>query len=225
MSEIRNINPNKYNKNGHAIILRKITKPEVIKLNRYLLMAVLALMAMIMVLGFLVIPNSNGLLRAGAAEQNTTEIYNLPMNPAVSAEIKMLKAQLVGLISGSIESKIRILENSIRTGIIASTDMGTIQDLKNDVKVLKTYSETGAGRLIAQPELEKKSRAANLANEQLLKEISQLKGLVYISIVSCGLMLAAIGGVWLNGRYRFLGHDNESENMNIARKMLGRKDT
>ncbi len=217
MSEIRNINPNKYNKNGHAIILRKITQPEVIKLNRYLLMAVLALMAMILFLGFLLIPSSNNLLRSTAANPNTAEIYNLPMNPVVSAEINMLKAQLVGLISGSIESKIRTLENSIRTGIIASTDMGTIQDLKNDVKVLKTYSATGAGRLIAQPELET-PQAGTIANEQLLKEISQLKGLVYISIVSCGLMLAAIGGVWLNGRYRYLGHDVESESK--ARKFL-----
>ena len=222
MSDIRNINPNKYNKNGQAIILRKITQPEVVKLNRYLLMAVLALMAVVILLGLLLIPNSNSLLRVSVAKQNPPEIYNVPMNPAVSVEINMLKAQLVGLVSGSIESKVRILENSIRTGIISSTDMGTIQDLKNDLQVLKTYSETGAGRLIAQPELESsehRNPTAAIVNEQLLKEISHLKGLVYISIVSCGLMLAAVGGVWLKSQYRHLGYD-ESENQ--AKKMLGK---
>lgn len=223
MSDIRNINPNKYNNKGQAIILRKITQPEVGRLNRYLLMAVLALMAVIILLGFLLIPNSNNLLRVSVAKQNPPEIYNVRMNPAVSAEINMLKAQLVGLISGSIESKVRILENSIRTGIISSTDMGTIQDLKNDLHVLKTYSETGAGRLIAQPELElsvNRNPATAAVNEQLLKEVSQLKGLVYISIVSCGLMLAAVGGVWLKSHYHHLGYDDKSENQ--ASKMLGK---
>ena len=215
MSDIRNINPNKYNNKGQAIILRKITHPNEVKLNRSLMIIVLALMSVIILMGFLLIPDSNRLLQASEAKRNSAELYTVSMNPAVSVEINMLKAQLVGLISGSIESKLRILENSIRTGVISSTDMGTIQDLKNDLKVLKTYSETGAGRLIAQPELElsnNKNQGAVLANEQLLVEISQLKSLIYISIASCGLMLAAVGGVWIKSRYHHLEYEDDSDN-------------
>jgi hypothetical protein len=100
-----------------------------------------------------------------------------------------LKGQFVGLVSGSIESKLRSLEESIRQGSVSSS-LGTIEDLKNDVKVLRTYSEPA------------KKEKVTIANEQLMQEMSELKHLVYLTLASCGLMLAAVGGIWFKNRYR-----------------------
>jgi NAD(P)H-hydrate repair Nnr-like enzyme with NAD(P)H-hydrate epimerase domain len=72
----------------------------------------------------------------------------------------------------------------------ASTALGTIEDLKNDVKVLRSYSEPVKQKDVA------------IANEQLIKEMSELKRLVYVTLASCGLMLAAIAGIWIKNRCR-----------------------
>lgn len=211
-----NNNSETYGTKRQTVILRKMTHPGLLKANRYLMWGVISLMTAVVLLGFMMFP-TNSLLRSYEAKQLPRQVYNAPMNPVVSAEINTLKGQLVGLISGSIESKLRSLEFNIRSGKVSSTDLGTIQDLKNDVKVLKTYSETGAGRLIAQPYLEKKS--ATVVNHQLLKEVSQLKDLIYFSIASCGLMFAAVGGIWLQGRYRLNYSEDERKTDN---KLLGK---
>ena len=109
-------------------------------------------------------------------------------NPALSDEINVLKGQLVGLVSGSIESKLRILEDSIRTGSV-NASLGTIQDLKNDVEVLKSYSRPETKTVV------------NPVNQQLVEEVTHLKRLIYLTIASCSLMLAAIAGFWIKKRY------------------------
>ena len=113
----------------------------------------------------------------------------------------MLKGQLIGLISGSIESKLRTLEVNVRSGSVSASDLGVIQDLKNDLQVLKTYSATGAGRLIADPYVQPKGGQREMSN-QLLNEVSNLKQLIYLSLASCGLMFSAICGVWIRQSMR-----------------------
>ena len=66
-----------------------------------------------------------------------------------------------------------------------------LKDLKNDIKVLRSYSEPV-----------KKLKATTIPNEQLMQEMSELKHLVYLTLASCGLMLAAVGGIWFKNRYR-----------------------
>ncbi len=212
-----NNNSETYSTKKQTVILRNTAHPGQLMSNRYLIWGVISLMAAVVLLGFMMFP-ANSLIRSYEAAQMPAQSYNVPMNPAVTAEINALKGQLVGLISGSIESKLRSLESSIQSGKVSSTDLGTIQDLKNDVKVLKTYSETGAGRLIAQPYLEQKRATA--VNHQLLNEVSQLKDLIYFSIASCGLMLAAVGGIWLQGRHR-LNYSGTDESKS-DKKLLGK---
>jgi hypothetical protein len=142
-------------------------------------------MVVILVGGFLLIPTDNFLTRYKNATANET--YASEMNPVFSAEVNALKGQLVGLVSGSIESKLNALEESIRIGSVASS-IGTIEDLKNDLKVLRAYSEPA-----------KKANGV-VSNEQLMQEMSQLKRLIYLTIASCGLMLAAVAGIWVKNR-------------------------
>jgi hypothetical protein len=105
-----------------------------VKANRLLLLVASSLMLIVLVMGFLLLPADDMLVNFKPKKEAVSEVYAI-QNPALTAEINTLKGQLVGLVSGSIESKLRTLEQSIRMGQM-NTSLGTIQDLKNDIRVL-----------------------------------------------------------------------------------------
>ena len=169
---------------SEIVVLQRIPSHQgLMKVNRWLMAMVFFLMTVIVIAGFFMLP-ANDLTRYKKPEVTVVE-----MNPVLSAEVNTLKGQFVGLVSGSIESKLRSLEESVRLGTVSSA-LGTIEDLKNDVKVLRSYSEPA-----------KKEKVA-LSNEQLMQEMSELKRLIYVTLASCGLMLAAITGILFKNRYR-----------------------
>ena len=169
---------------SEVVVLQRIPLHQgLMKVNRWLMAMVFFLMTVIVIAGFFLIPTSD-VTRFKKSETTIVE-----MNPVLSAEVNTLKGQFVGLVSGSIESKLRSLEESIRLGTV-SNSLGTLEDLKNDVKVLRSYSEPV------------KKDKATIPNEQLIKEMSELKRLIYMTLASCGLMLAALVGIWFKNRYR-----------------------
>jgi hypothetical protein len=173
-----------------VVVLQNIPHHQgLVRANRFLLLLASLLMVIVFVLGFLLLPTDNMLDDFKSSPQDNSVAYAI-QNPVLSAEINTLKGQLVGLISGSIESKLRILEQSVRTGSITAS-LGTIQDLRNDVRVLRSYSSVAEKKEVEKP-----------VNEALLKEVSQLKDLIYLTLASCGLMIAAIGGIWVRNRSR-----------------------
>ncbi len=181
---------------SEVVVLQRIPSHQgLMKVNRWLMATVFFLMTVIVTAGFFIFPD-NDVTSYKKYEANIAD-----MNPVLSAEVNTLKGQFVGLVSGSIESKLRTLEQSIRMGTVSNA-LGTIEDLKNDVKVLRAYSEPV-----------KKEKVA-IANEQLMREMSELKHLIYVTLASCGLMLAAVASIWIKNHYllphkeaiiRFLG--------------------
>ena len=169
---------------SEIVVLQRIPSHQgLMKVNRWLMAMVFFLMTLIVIAGFFIFP-ANDVSRYKKSEATVAE-----MNPVLSAEVNTLKGQFVGLVSGSIESKLRSLEESVRLGTVSSA-LGTIEELKSEVKVLRSYSEPV-----------KKEKVA-LSNEQLMQEMSELKHLVYATLASCGLMLAAVAGIWFKNRYR-----------------------
>ncbi len=172
------------------VVLQRIPSHQALmKVNRWLTAIIFILMVVIIVAGFYLIPNQD------VSRLKSSDIKISEPNPVLSAEVNTLKGQFVGLVSGSIESKLRTLEESIRVGSV-SNSLGTLEDLKNEVQVLKSYSESA------------KVVPSTVPNEQIVQEMHSLKRLVYLTLASCGLMLAAIGGVWLNNRYRLPKKEN-----------------
>jgi hypothetical protein len=160
---------------------------QLMKVNRRLYVLVFLLMLAVMVLGFLFMPNTDGI--SAVKKISIAKIASEGTNPAVSSEVNALKGQLIGLLSGTIESKLKTLEDSVRSGTVDNS-LGTIADLKNDIKVLRTYSDTP-----------KKSEAV-VSSVQLAEEVTHLKHLIYMSLASCGLMFVAAAGVWVKYRRR-----------------------
>lgn len=157
-----------------------------VKVNRWLLYAVFFLMSVIVIAGFLLFPSDD---LTDYKKLNPTKVYADQMNPVLSAEVNTLKGQFVGLVSGSIESKLRTLEESVRLGT-APDSLLTIEELRSDVKALRAYSDD--------PNNDK----VKIPNEQLMAEMSALKRLVYLSLASCGLMFVAFAGIWIKNRHR-----------------------
>jgi cell division protein FtsB len=189
MSDMPEINLDDVNTDKHEIVyLRAHQHQALMKANRFLLMLVLALMAAVFLLGFILLPKQN-LLTEIQKHQAISTAY-ATQNPVLSAEISALKGQLFGLLSGSIDSKLRALEENIKKGSVADS-LETIQDLKGDVKILTTYSVDSPAKV-----------EGAAVNQVLIKELNDIKDLVYLTFVSCGLMIAAIAGVWLRNRHR-----------------------
>lgn len=175
-------------KNSQIVVLQKIPAHQGLrKVNRGLLAGVFLLMTVIFIAGFLWLPDEDFL--SSYKKATASKAPAAQMNPVLSAEVNTLKSQLVGLVSGSIESKLRTLEESIRSGTITHS-LGTIEDLKNDVKVLRSYSDSA------------EKEPVTLDKEQLMQEMLHLKHLIYLSLVSCGLMLAAIAGICIKNLNR-----------------------
>jgi hypothetical protein len=160
---------------------------QLMKVNKMLLGAVFFLMLIVMVLGFVFIPSSNEVI--GYKKISVSTIAAEGMNPVVSAEVNTLKGQLIGLVSGSIEGKLKTLEQSVKLGSVDNS-LGTIADLKNDIKVLRSYSDMS------------KKEEVVVSNQDLAQEVTHLKHLIYMSLASCGLMFAAAAGVWVKYRKR-----------------------
>ena len=159
------------NKSELVVLASLMPNQDLMKVNRWLMATVICLMAAIVIVGFFLLPSNN--------------LNRYRKSDAVNT----LKGQFVGIVSGSIESKLRSLEESVRLGTAANA-LGTIEDIKNDVKILRSYSEPTTNEHLV------------MDNEQVMREMSQLKRLIYLTLGSCGLMFAAFMGIWLKNRYR-----------------------
>ena len=192
------INPDDANIESRALaMLQAIQKHHaLVKANRFLAILVLVLTVAVFVLGLTLLPKYN-FVDEVKSQQAVSAAMAL-QNPAISAEINALKGQMFGLVSGSIESKLRSLEENIKHGSMAES-LNTIQDLKSDVRVLSAYN-TG-------PQLKSREDAVN---QQLIKELTDLKDLVYLTFISCGLMIAAVAGIWFRHRYRLTHQKNNT---------------
>jgi hypothetical protein len=167
---------------SEIVVLQSVpSHQQLMKTNRWLLKGMFFLMAVIFIGGFMLLPDNDFLSNYKKVTSSQAEA-----NPQLSAEVNVLKGQMVGLVSGSIESKLRSLEDSLKTGSL-NTSLGTLEDIKNDVRVLRSYSAPD----------NKPETSATVSNSQLLQEMSQLKRLIYWTLASCSLMVAAIAGIWL----------------------------
>lgn len=188
------INPDDVNaeRSSLAVVQHNRQNQALMKANRFLLMLVFMLTVAVFVMGLILIPRQRNVLLEN--HQTAATIAYQTQNPAISAEIRTLKGQLFGLVSGSIDSKLRSLEESIKKGSLTES-LNTVQDIRSNVNLLNTYNAESA------------AKADELTiNQRLIQEMSDLKDLVYLTFISCGLMFAAVGAIWLRSRYRLTHH-------------------
>jgi hypothetical protein len=186
----------KHEKNTKLVVLQAIPNhQQLVKVNRWLLATVFFLMSVIVLAGIFLFPSDELSDYKQTAVKTATVT---PTNPNLTAEVNALKGQFVGVVSGSIDSKLKTLEKTLRSGKNPEA-LATIEELRNDISTLRAYS-ANASTTVVKPVI---------PNEQLIEEMSELKRLVYISLASCGLLLMAVAGIWVKNRYR-LSHKDET---------------
>ncbi len=126
----------------------------------------------------------------------------------LARDMEFLKGQMNVLITGAMESKIQQLEISLQNGIVSSTDLTTVKELKEDLKALKAYSLQNASTTFSLLGNSGNLRAesypdASLYSDELLRQISTMKNLFFVSIASWGVAIVIFGATWLRGYYRF----------------------
>ena len=167
-----------------VVLQPKPSEQPLMKINRWFIGALLLFMTLIVVSGFWLFPEQEFTVNYQKATGNI--VYVSENNPQLSVELNALKSQFVGLLSGSIENKLRSLEENLKAGNL-NHSLGTITDLKYDVEILRHYAEPIPATTSVQPAT---------TDAQLIHEMSQLKRLLYWLSASCSLLFAAIAGVW-----------------------------
>ncbi len=133
---------------------------------------------------------------------NNSRSKNWSNRPEVYQKVEMLKGKMDTLVTGSMENKINRLENNLSSGVIRKSDLETIQELKTDLQILKTYSEQNSISSLAMTGGKHNSRSLSAGAmisypDELLQEISNMKNLFYLSIASCGFLVVVVSGAWL----------------------------
>jgi len=112
---------------------------------------------------------------------------------------------MVSMMSGSIKAKLTQLQESINAGKVTKKELVILSDLTKELDALRAVSRPriGVGSVDQSVLVSKGPQDPAI----LLKELSNLKLLVYLSIVSCGLMFVASAGVWLQTRFVLQHYD------------------
>ena len=128
-------------------------------------------------------------------------------DPVLYREVDLLRRQSNALLTGSIETKLRLIEKNLRSGTVRAADLEMLQSLKEEFKLLKNPSvldSSGepAGRPPSIAQTTGRGSAHLINNEQMLAEMAYMKNLLYVSIASCGLLFVSVGGLWLHSSSR-----------------------
>lgn len=182
-----------YHPSKRDFLVLKSIQPHhsLMKTNRFLLILVFLLISLVFILSLVLIPRQNLL-----EEISRHKIVESTQNPLLNSEINTLKSQMFSLVSGSIESKLKSLEDNIRKGSVTES-LDSLQEIRSQVKILSNYNQ----------DTNLKAEQV-IVDQRVINELSELKGLIYLTIGSCGLMIAAFTSIWIRHRY-LLSHQPE----------------
>jgi len=170
--------------------------------SRWIAGLLLVLCMAITLFSILTKPNQLGQYRAKPAAKGS-----IVKDPVLYRQVDLLRRQSNVLLTGSIETKLRLIESSLRRGKVRAADLEMLQSLKEELKLLNNSSHLdSSGALAGQPpsvvRRTGRGSAHRINNEQMLTEMAYMKNLLYVSIASCGLLFVSVGGLWLHSSAR-----------------------
>jgi hypothetical protein len=131
-----------------------------------------------------------------------------------SAETEKLQKKVLDLVTASIETRLRGIETDIRTNKVTPGELQTLEELKQELKVLAAYSRESAGNsgeaiIRGGVPMPNSQLLPDEQKREMREELAQLKNLFYVSLLSCGAMVLLVGAYWLQTRRpRVLSWDN-----------------
>ena len=135
-----------------------------------------------------------------------SEAEGMQRLPDLRKQISTLEAQLASLTTKSIETRLSTIETAVRVGSVKPDDIATVQELKEELDVLKTYMFRDPRELVELKELQKNYQEIRENQDRLItkdeayREIKFTNNLFYASIGLFALLLAVMGGSWISTR-------------------------
>lgn len=123
-------------------------------------------------------------------------------------QVEALEEKMSVFIADSVESRLHTLEQNVAAGKVGEQEIRGIETLRNELKLLETYSAGKGGHIIDpirldHPRLQLAPGSQQIArNDQVLDELIQLKQLLYFSIASSGTVGLLLGGYWWRNTLR-----------------------
>lgn len=161
-----------------------------------------ALMALILAVSLYLLLNTGQLLErfqgrlAGVEDNDTLRIRQY------SQKLEDLQNRMTVFVADSVETKLKSLEKNVTEGTVGTQEMKTLEELKEELKLLENYSAGKGGNLtdssrLDHPRFQITPGTQNGATVgDLLYEVTQMKRVLYLGIASCGFVGFLIGGYW-----------------------------
>ncbi|HAS8403095.1 MULTISPECIES: hypothetical protein [Vibrio] len=122
--------------------------------------------------------------------------------PQLRKQIETLEKQMASLSSSSLENRLNTIEKAINTGDLSVEEIATLQQLKSDLQILKTYMFEDPEDLVKLKTLQRdysellSNQRAFMKEADIMREISFLQNMFYTMLGLFGILVSLVGGSW-----------------------------
>lgn len=122
--------------------------------------------------------------------------------PQLRKQIETLEKQMASLSSSSLENRLNTIEKAINTGDLSVEEIATLQQLKSDLQILKTYMFEDPEDLVKLKTLQRdysellSNQSAFMKEADIMREISFLQNMFYTMLGLFGILVSLVGGSW-----------------------------
>jgi hypothetical protein len=152
-------------------------------------------MLVLMVIWLYRVQTSLARLEGGIATPATVN-----QEPRLSPEVKTLEGRLARVLSASVESKLRRLEQSVERGTLGGEDLQLLEAAAGELRLLRSQPAGGMGhdRAPEHPRYQAIESPATAAGPDALGQVKELRAVVYAVVVCLALLLLLAIGLWFS---------------------------
>ena len=138
--------------------------------------------------------------------------------PELRKQIGVLEKQLATLSSQSIESRLSTIERSIAVGDVDVDEVATLQKLKADFEILKSYMFSDPEDLVKLKTLQRDYQEISgsiddyVHKDVVEREINYLNNMFYTVLGFLGILISIAGGSWYSTAKKLKSMNNEPSN-------------
>ena len=116
-------------------------------------------------------------------------------------QLNTIKENMATVVSDSLETRMRRLEQSVAAGTVGSQEIQALDDLSRDLHVLEKYTSGNNGNVmdterLMHPRFRTQAEVLPDSGSDSLRELVRVKHLLYFSVASCSVALVLVGGYW-----------------------------
>ncbi len=147
----------------------------------------------------------------------SAEASGMERIPDLKKQISLLEKQVASLSSESIESRLSTIEKSISVGDVDVDEVATLQELKADFTILKSYMFSDPEDLVKLKTLQRDYQEISRDIESYVhkdtveREINYLTNMFYTVLAFLGILISIVGGSWFTTSKKLKTMINESE--------------